>query len=348
LQTAGHERDLNLEFEKKVDTSQTDKLAVLAPATGSEAFPTTEPPVSPAGRKDFQVADLMVLACIVMWAFNVPLIKAILQYMDPLETSLVRFSIGGIIFAIYVKLKEGTLKVALRHLPLLIGAGLMGIFLNQVLFVYALSNTTSSEVSLLMAATPSFATLFAWLIGQEKIKLNYWLSLPLAVAGVGLIILTAPGAKLGGNLLGDSLALATAASWAAYTVLVRPLLKHYSASLISVYVSVIGAMALLPFGWNQFDWGRVSLMPLNIWLALAYSTLGAVVITNLLWFTGVKELGAPRTAFYAYLQPFVGVFAAAIILGETIVPWQIAGGFFIIASMIIYRVRFRRRKIITG
>lgn len=334
------DREVNFEFEEK-NSARADKLAVLAPATGSEAFPTTEPPV---GRKTFQPADLMVLACVTMWAFNVPLIKAILQYMEPLETSLVRFSVAGIIFAIYVKLKEGTLKVALRHLPLLIGAGLMGIFLNQVLFVYALSNTTSSEVSLLMAATPSFATLFAWLVGQEKIKLNYWLSLPLAAAGVGLIILTAPGAKLGGNLLGDSLALATAASWAAYTVLVRPLLKHYSASLISAYVAVIGAVALLPFGWSQFDLGRVSLMPPNIWLALIYSTLGAVVITNLLWFTGVKELGAPRTAFYAYLQPFVGVFAAALILGETIVPWQIAGGFFIVASMIIYRVRFSRRR----
>ncbi|MDB5078233.1 MAG: hypothetical protein JWP00_157 [Chloroflexi bacterium] len=337
------DREVNLEL-KKIGPEVDDTLAVVATTTGSEAFPTTEPAESPPGLKTFQRADLMVLACVTMWAFNVPLIKAIMEYMQPLETSLIRFGIAGAIFAIYVKLKEGTLKVAPRHLLMLIGASLMGIFLNQILFVYALSNTKSAEVSLLMAATPSFATLFAWLLGQEKIKLNYWLSLPLAIAGVGLIILTAPGASLGGNLLGDSLALATAASWAAYTVLIRPLLKYYSASLISAYVSLIGAAALLPFGWTQFDWSRINLMPPGIWLALVYSTLGAVVITNLLWFTGVKELGAPRTAFYAYLQPFVGVFAAALILNETIVPWQIAGGGFIVASMIIYRVRFSRRR----
>ncbi len=335
------DREVSFEFEE----SPKDNLGVLTPATGSDTFPTTEPPISPSILKGFQRADLLVLTCVMMWAFNVPLIKAIFQYMQPLETSLVRFGVAGIIFAVYVRLKEGSLRIERRHLLLMVGVGLMGIFLNQILFVYALSNTTSSEVSLLMAATPSFATLFAWLMGQEKIKLNYWLSLPLAVAGVSLIILTAPGAKLGGNLLGDGLAVATAASWAAYTVLIRPLLKHYSAAKISAYVSLIGAAALLPFGWSQFDWNRVSLMPANLWLALAYSTLGSVVITNLLWFTGVKELGAPRTAFYAYLQPFVGVFAAALILGETIVPWQIAGGFFIVASMIIYRVRFSRRKI---
>ena len=321
-----------------------DNQVVLAPVTGSDTFPTTEPPVS-THQKTFQVADLMVLTCVTMWAFNVPLIKSVLQYMQPLETSLIRFGTAGIIFAFYVKMREGSLKIKWRHVPLMVGAGLMGIFLNQVLFVYALSNTTSSEVSLLMAATPSFATIFAWLMGQEKIRLNYWLSLPLAVAGVSLIILTAPGAKLGGNLVGDGLAIATAASWAAYTALIRPLMKHYSASLISVYVSLIGSVALLPFAWGQLNFGNLGAVPTTAWMALTYSTLGSVVITNLLWFTGVRELGAPRTAFYAYLQPFVGVFAAALILGETIVPWQIAGGFFIVGSMIIYRVKFSRRKL---
>ncbi len=336
--------DRVIDFEYKPDGPFIkNKQVVMAPATGSDTFPTTEPPISNR-QKTFQMADLMVLCCVTMWAFNVPLVKSILQYMQPLETSLIRFGTAGIIFAVYVRFREGSLKIQWKHVPLMVGAGLMGIFLNQVLFVYALSNTTSSEVSLLMAATPSFATIFAWLMGQEKIRLNYWLSLPLAVAGVSLIILTAPGAKLGGNLPGDGLALATAASWAAYTALIRPLMKHYSASLISVYVSLIGSAALLPFACSQLDFGRMGAMPTTAWLALAYSTLGSVVITNLLWFTGVKELGAPRTAFYAYLQPFVGVFAAALILGETIVPWQIAGGFFIIGSMIIYRVRLGRRK----
>jgi drug/metabolite transporter (DMT)-like permease len=337
--------DRIVDFDFKPDGPKAeDTRVVLAPATGSDTFPATEPTVAPAHQKAFQIADLMVLACVTMWAFNVPLVKSILQYMQPLETSLIRFGTAGIIFAVYVKLKEGSLKIKWQHLPLMIGAALMGIFLNQVLFVYALSNTTSSEVSLLMAATPSFATIFAWLMGQEKIRLNYWLSLPLAVAGVSLIILTAPGAKLGGNLAGDGLAILTAASWAAYTAMIRPLMKHYSASLISVYVSLIGSAALLPFALGQLDFNKMSLMPANAWIALVYSTLGAVVVTNLLWFTGIKELGAPRTAFYAYLQPFVGVFAAALILGETIVPWQIAGGFFIVGSMIIYRVKFSRRR----
>ncbi|HEX2911519.1 MAG TPA: EamA family transporter [Chloroflexia bacterium] len=320
-------------------------LTEISLNTSTDSLAALEPARSQAVQSGFRRADALVFLCVCIWAFNVPLVKACLQYFEPLEISVIRFLVGGLLFVVFVRLREGSLAVEKRHIPLMAGAALMGIFFNQVFFVYALKNTTSSEVSLLMAGAPTFATLLAWLFGQEKIRLNYWLSLPVAIAGVGLIILTTPGAQIGGGLFGDILAVFTAASWGAYTVMIRPLLKHYSAARVSAYVLLIGAIMLLPFGAGQFDWARIATVPGNIWLALTYSGLGAVVITNLLWFTGVKELGAPRTAFYAYLQPFVGVFAAFLILGETIVPWQIAGGLLVVVSMVLYRIRLDKLKL---
>jgi drug/metabolite transporter (DMT)-like permease len=287
--------------------------------------------------RHFTLADLLVFFCICIWAVNVPLVKLLMGNLAPLEISMARYIIGAIFFIGLALAREKTLRVQWRHVPLLILAALVGITLNQVCFVYALSNTTSSEVSLLMASTPTFATLLAALIGQERIRSNYWVSLPLAIAGVVLIVLTAPGAHLGGNLLGDGLALATAASWAAYTVAIRPLLRYYSVARISSYVLVIGVFALLPFGLPQLKMEHFANLPPQLWLTLAYCTFGALVLTNFLWYGGIKHLGAPRTAFYTYLQPFGGVLAACIILGEVLVPWQILGGLLVIMSMIFYR-----------
>ncbi len=288
-------------------------------------------------RTNMSGADMLVLLCVVIWAFNVPFVKSLLPTLAPLEISMTRYGIGAIFFVIFVLVREHSLAIAWRHLPLMLAAGVIGITLNQIFFVYALNNTTSSEVSLLMASTPSFAAIFAWILGQEKIKLNYWLSLPIAAAGVALIVLTAPGAHLAGNLTGDFLALLTSASWAGYTVLIRPLLKHYSIGRISAYMLVIGVLAMLPFGLPQMNLEHYARLTPGLWLTLAYCTLIALVITNFLWYGGVKFLGAPRTAFYAYLQPFFGVIAAFFILNETIVPWQILGGGLIVLSMIMYR-----------
>jgi drug/metabolite transporter (DMT)-like permease len=102
-------------------------------------------------------------------------------------------------------------------------------------------------------------------------------------------------------------------------------------------MTVIGAVTILPFGLPQIQPEKIATAPAYIWLILLYSTFAAVLLTNILWYSGVKRLGAQRTAFYAYLQPFLGVIAAFIILAEPLVGWQILGGVLVILSMVIYR-----------
>jgi drug/metabolite transporter (DMT)-like permease len=330
------------------EASSSDNVAQLENTTADK--PLAAPISTEPATLRFGGADLLVLLCICIWAVNVPSVKLLLQNgFGPLEVSMIRYTIGAIFFLGLVLIREKSLRVQWRHLPLLVLAGIVGITLNQVFFVYALENTTSSEVSLLMASTPTFAALLAWLIGQEKIRLNFWISLPLAIAGVFLIVITAPGAHLGGGLWGDALALFTSASWAGYTVMIRPLIKHYSVARISAYVLFIGVLAMLPFGLPQMNTNHYANLAPSLWLTLAYCTFGALILTNFLWYGGVKHLGAPRTAFYAYFQPFGGVIAAALILGEVVVPWQVMGGILVVFSMILYRSNLSRlfHKVIT-
>jgi drug/metabolite transporter (DMT)-like permease len=304
--------------------------------------PNLEAPVYAQNRFGFTNADLFLFLCVSIWAVNVPLVKSILPYIDPLGIALIRFGTAGLIMIPVVLWKEKNLKVAWEDVPLILAGALVGIFLNQIFFVYALKNTTSSEVSLLMAASPTFAALFAWLFAKEKITRNYWLSLPVALFGVILIVLTAQGAQLGGSFLGNGLALLTAGSWACYTVIVRPLMYKYSTLKVSAYITFIGALMILPFGLPQINPEKLATAPFNIWLFLLYCTFASVLLTNLLWYLGIKRLGSQRTAFYAYLQPFLGVIAAFIILNEQVVGWQILGGCLVIFSMIIYRRRQKK------
>ena len=287
----------------------------------------------------FTQADLFLLLCVSIWGFNVPLVKVVLNYLDPLAVSVIRFGIAGVIFAVITLFRERSLAIQWRHLGLIVTCAMFGIALNQIFFVYALKNTTSSEVSLLMSCTATFAALVSWVLGYGKIGRSFWLSLPISFCGVALIVLTAPGARLSGSWLGDGLAIFMAATWATYTVLLRPLMQFYSITKISAYVSLIGVAAMLPFSFEQLDGAKLAAVPSDKWLILVFCTLGAVVFTNVLWYTGIKRLGASRTAFYGYFQPFIGVVAAFLILHEGLVIWQILGGVLIIAGLLIYRLK---------
>src|SRR5690349_24108318 len=100
---------------------------------------------------------MLALLCVAMWSVNTPFVKLLLGNVPipPFELAIIRYGSGAIFYTIYVLLREKSLRVSLKHLPLLALAGFIGIGLSQICFVNALSNSTSPEVSLLMALTPS-------------------------------------------------------------------------------------------------------------------------------------------------------------------------------------------------
>jgi len=90
---------------------------------------------------------------------------------------------------------------------------------------------------------------------------------------------------------------------------------------------------LLPFGLPQMlsqDWGAVGPLHLTAW---AYSAVFPLLVTNLLYFRALRHIGASRATLYMYLQPFLAVVFAAVLIGEDVAPLQVAGGLVIILGV---------------
>ena len=82
------------------------------------------------------------------------------------------------------------------------------------------------------------------------------------------------------------------------------------------------------------DWGEITTLA---WLALGYSMLLALVLTNVLWFTAIGRVGAARSSLYMNLQPFLGAIFAVLVLSETMSAVQIAGGVVIGLGILVAR-----------
>jgi hypothetical protein len=76
------------------------------------------------------------------------------------------------------------------------------------------------------------------------------------------------------------------------------------------------------------------------WLGLlTYSALAAVALTAWLYLPGVRRLGPARTTVYSYLQPFLTVVAAGLLIREPILPLQLLGGVIMLVGVAMGRPR---------
>lgn len=286
----------------------------------------------------FTLADVLLFTTICIWGLNVTVVKLLLHSFQPLGLSVARFIIVTSVFAVLVPATEGSPAVKPRHLPLLVLAGLTGIWLNQVAFTYGLQRTTAANMTLLMATIPIFVGLGALGLGWERPGWRHWTGIAIGFGGVAMVVLGAPHqGSLSSGLLGDLLALLTAASWATYSLLLRPLMQLYSAPRISLYVVAVGLLVLLPLGVPQLAGMRASVFTGHIWVLLIYSSVGSVVLTNIFWYTGIHQLGPARATVYSYFQPFAGLVFAVGILREPISLPQVIGGGTILAGIIFGR-----------
>ena len=121
---------------------------------------------------------------------------------------------------------------------------------------------------------------------------------------------------LGGDLRGTLLGIATAATWAGYSVVIAPLMERYSASRISAVVLSLGWVLIALVGWPQTTEQDYVGLGWEVWALLAFATLGPLVLTNVLWFRSLHRIGPSRATLVANLQPFVAAVFALVLLSE--------------------------------
>ena len=99
----------------------------------------------------------------------------------------------------------------------------------------------------------------------------------------------------------------------------------------------MGSAMLIPVSLPQLasqDWSAPT--P-NAWLALGYSLVLSLLVTNVLWFDGIHRVGAARATVFLYLEPFCVALIAMAVLGEHVSPAEWVGGVVIFAGVLVAR-----------
>jgi drug/metabolite transporter (DMT)-like permease len=225
-----------------------------------------------------------------------------------------------------------------RDLLTLLGLGVIGNGLYQVLFVEGIARTRASDAALVIAAGPAFVALIGRLRGSERVSLRGALGIALSIAGVGLVVFGGSSAAAGESTpLGAGLVVAGSLCWAVFSVLLKPYTEHLDGVQLSAATMVGGAVTLLLVAAPATvaaDWSAVR--PAG-WGAIVYSGIAGLVIAYLFWYRGVRVLGPTRTAMYVNLQPVFALVVAWAALGERPGASQLLGAAGVMTGLLLTR-----------
>ena len=285
--------------------------------------------------------DLELGAVVLFWGFNFVAVKVGLREIEPLAYNAVRFVCASSILLFLARYLEGSLAIRREDRARLILLGILGHAVYQICFIEGLARTTASSAAIIFGSTPVIVGLLSRLAGHERIGLLGFSGVLLGFLGIYVIVEggdAAARSAANGEILGNILIVGAVICWSIYTVMARDLLRRYSPLRITAITFAIGAGLLVPAALPQSlrqDWGGVSTIA---WAGIVYSFLFALVISYVLWYRSVKQVGNLRTAVYSNLVPVFGTLFGVLLLGDRLTAGLGFGAACILAGIILTRL----------
>jgi drug/metabolite transporter (DMT)-like permease len=244
---------------------------------------------------------------------NWPAMKFLLTEWPPL------FSRGasGICAAIMIALiavKAGQRLVVPRHLfGRLAFAAFLNIFAWMGFSTLSMRWLDAGEGALLVYTMPVWATLLAWPVLGERPAVKGVAGLMLCIAGVTLLLAGSGTGIEMSKVPGVLFALGAALLFAFGTVVLKPLPIPPLASV--AWQLAIGCVPMVVYG-LVFEHPDFSALSVNGAVVMVYMTLVPMGLCYIAWFAALRRLPPALASIATLLTPVVGVFAAAISLGE--------------------------------
>jgi drug/metabolite transporter (DMT)-like permease len=220
----------------------------------------------------------------------------------------------------------------------LAGLSVLGIALNQALFLLGLRTTSPVSAALLSVTIPIFTAGLAVLLRQERASVRLVLGLSTAVCGV--LWLTGVTHVDGGAVL---VAL-NSLCYAAYLIAAGPMIRRLGAFTVVTWIFFWGAIAFAPFGLPALVHAVPDITPRGYGL-LAYIL---AVPTILAYTANAWALGrstASLVTVYIFLQPLLAAALAWVQLGQTVTPRIGVAALLIVVGVVIVATRPRHQVI---
>ncbi|HSA35620.1 MAG TPA: DMT family transporter [Methanomassiliicoccales archaeon] len=276
---------------------------------------------------------LLVLMAGTLFGLCVPFSKALIGDIEPIMMAGLLYAGATIFTGTWFLIRRGTSlrperkRMERPDILYLMGSTFFGAILAPILLMVGLKWTAGSDASLLLNLEGILTAVIAVAFFHDKGGRRLWLALAAMTVASTLLSYT-PGGGFGGN--GALLIVLSMLCWGIDNNFMQRI-SHLDPVRLSTIRSGIAASFSLSLAFVLYGGPHVG-------PAIAFAMMiGAISygLSNVLFFIGLRRLGAGRTATFFSVGPYAAAMAAIPLLGETVTAKLVIAGLLMIAGTLL-------------
>jgi drug/metabolite transporter (DMT)-like permease len=198
-----------------------------------------------------------------------------------------------------------------RDYMLLALYSVLGVSLNQLLYLAGLERTTATTAQMFIVAGPAITLAVGMMRGSERGTPLKWVGILLAASGALTLVAAVPA----NNRLGNLFILMNVVIYSIYLVVTRGIVQRYHPLTVITWIFVFGAVALIPVGIAPLM-RELPGLSRDGWLAVVWLIALPTVAAYYMNVWALLHVESSIVSSFVYLQPVLTALMAMSILGE--------------------------------
>ena len=282
-----------------------------------------------------KIYGMLLFAC-AMWGFQPVCIKWLVAEWSPVTVTVIRYIFICLLWLVAAYKMDGSAMIPRegKDWLCLMGMGLFGILLNNVVQFTGIKYTTITNCTLIAAMTPAVTGFMAFFILRQKLSALKWLGIFIYFVGVFTVV-THGDMNVVRHITfnkGDLYCLVAQASWATYSFFSLRVMKDITPEAATLWFSLFGGAFTGLYGMAAGEIAVTPLSPLAMG-AFVFIVLIGGFLSLFFYNVGVKKAGPSVAAIFLNIMPIVGMLSGYFLFHDPIGPVQLGGAAAILAGV---------------
>jgi drug/metabolite transporter (DMT)-like permease len=294
-----------------------------------------------------------VSLAMIFWAFSFIWFKIANETFRPVTIVFLRLVFSILLLSTYLGIKKKFEKIRKEDRKLFLMLALFEPFFYFLGESFGLTYVSATVGSVLISTIPVIATIGAWIIFKERLKVINYIGIIVSFTGIIIFVMNREG-SLTFNMKGLSLLLLAVFSASGYNLTLSRLVGRYNPVFIVNLQNIIGAILFLPvFLISDFRYFISTPFSLNALKPVIQLSVFASCGAFILFAFSVRNMGITRANVFTYFIPIFTAFFSFFVLDEKLTGQNIIGMAVVISGLIMSQINGRTNKneeamIVTG